>query len=110
LRLKRNYKYEIVKKKAIKIVRLPAIIPEEQREVKITPYTKDTGAFWNNRKEENIERKRTCVICGKTAAYIAYFQIDGAQLMEKYCSECVEKCVYLGESIAPIVSKQQQQK
>jgi len=42
LRLKRNYKYEITKRKAIRIERLPAPIPEEQREVKITPYMNDT--------------------------------------------------------------------
>ena len=95
MRLKRNYKYEIKKRKAIGIERLPAPIPEEQRRVKITPYMKDTGDFWNIRKETNSERKRTCVICGQTAGYIAYFQIDGAKLKEKYCSICVEKWVYL---------------
>jgi hypothetical protein len=95
LRLKRNYKYEIIKRKAIKIERLPAPIPEQQRQVKIMPYMKDTRAFWNIRKETYSERKRTCIICGQTAAYTAYFQIEGAKLKEKYCSECVEKWVYL---------------
>jgi hypothetical protein len=104
LKLKRNYKYEITKKKAIRIERLPAPIPEEQREVKITPYRKDTRPFWNIRKATYSERKRICIICGQTAAYTAYFQLEGAKLKEKYCEHCLGKWVYLDvdESITAI--------
>jgi hypothetical protein len=95
LRLKHNYKYEIIKRKAIRIERLPAPIPEEQRQVKIMPYMKDTSTFRNIRKETYIERKRTCIICGQTAAYVAYFQIDKARIIEKYCDQCLDKWVNL---------------
>ena len=106
MRFKRNYIYEIVKRNAIRIERLPAPIPEEQKEVKITPYMKDTRPFWNIKKEANSERKRICIICGQTAAYVAYFQIDKAQIIEKYCEHCLNKWVYLpsSESI-PTISK-----
>jgi hypothetical protein len=85
---------------------LPAPIPEEQRQVKITPYMNDTRAFWSIRKETYNERKRICVICGQTAAYLAFFQIDKAQIIEKYCEHCLEIWVYLpsSESI-PTISK-----
>jgi hypothetical protein len=104
LRFKRNYIYEIVKRKAIRIERLPAPIPEKQKEVKIAPYMKDTRPFWNIKKEANSERKRICIICGQTAAYVAYFQIDKAQIVEKYCDQCLDKWVYLdvGHSILTI--------
>jgi hypothetical protein len=85
---------------------LPAPIPEEQRQVKITPYMDDTRTFWSIRKETYSERKRICVICGQTAAYLAFFQIDKAQIIEKYCEHCLDKWVYLptSESI-PTISK-----
>jgi len=88
----------------MRIKRLPAPIPEEQRQVKITPYMNDTSTFWNIRIEANIERKRICVICGQTAAFVAYFQIDKAQIIEKYCEQCLDKRVYLNvdESIRAI--------
>ena len=95
MKFKRNYKYEIIKRKAIRIERLPAPIPKEQRQVKITPYMNDASTFWNIRKETYSERKRTCIICGQTAAYVAYFQIDKARIIEKYCEQCVDKWVYL---------------
>jgi hypothetical protein len=106
LRFKRNYIYEIEKKEAIRIERLPTPIPEEQKEVKISPYMNDTRPFWNMRKVANSERKRICIICGQTAAYVAYFQIDKAQIIEKYCEHCLDKWVYLpsSESI-PTISK-----
>jgi hypothetical protein len=106
LRFKRNYIYEIIKKEAIRIEQLPAPISEEQKEVKITPYMNDTRPFWNIRKVANSERKRTCIICGQTASYVAYFQIDKAQIIEKYCEHCLDKWVYLpsSESI-PTISK-----
>jgi hypothetical protein len=53
------------------------------------------SAFWNIKKEANSERKRICIICGQTAVYVAYFQIDKAQIIEKYCENCLDKWVYL---------------
>jgi hypothetical protein len=107
LRFKRNYKYEIKKRKAMRIERLPAPIPDEQRQVKIGSYMNDTSAFWYIRKEKNSERKRTCIICGKTASYLVYFQIDGAKLKEKYCEQCLDSWVYLDldETGIPNISK-----
>jgi hypothetical protein len=104
LRFKSNYIYEVVKRKAIRIERLPAPIPEKQKEVKITSYMNNTRPFWNTRKETNFERKRICIICGQTAAFVAYFQIDKAQIIEKYCEQCLDKWVYLNidESIPAI--------
>ena len=95
MRLNRNYKYEIIRRKAISIERLPAPLPEEQKEVKITPYMKDTRPFWNTRREANIERKRTCIICGQTATHVAHFQIDKARIIEKYCEHCLNTWVYV---------------
>ena len=105
MKFKRNYTYE-VKRKATIIEELPAPIPEEQKEVKITSYLKDTHPFWKTRKEENSERKRICIICGQTATYVAYFQIDKAQIIEKYCENCLDKWVFLDDdSSVPTISK-----
>jgi hypothetical protein len=91
----------------MRIERLPAPIADEQRQVKIGSYMNDTSAFWYIRKETNSERKRICIICGKTASYLVYFQIDGAKLKEKYCEQCLDSWVYLDldESGIPNISK-----
>lgn len=98
MKFKRDYVYQVIKRKPIRIERLPAPNTEEQRQIKYTPYLSDTRPFWNAKKEAFSQRKRYCIICGQTAAYVAYFQIENAQIKEKYCDQCLDKWVYIDDS------------
>lgn len=97
MKINGDYVYEIIKRKPIRIDRLPALIPEEKRQVKLTPYMKEKEAFWSTKKIEFNQRKRICITCGQTAAYVAYFEIENAQIIEKYCDQCLDKWVYIDD-------------
>lgn len=52
------------------------------------------------RKEKNIY----CYFCDKPAEFKAYFQTQGVTLIEKYCSQCLDKFVIVDQSV-PIIGK-----
>lgn len=36
------------------------------------------------------ENKKYCVNCGSLATQIAYFDADGASIIERYCDNCIK--------------------
>lgn len=53
---------EIIKRKPIRIDRLPALIPEEKRQVKLTPYMKEKEAFGVLRKSNSTKEKEFALL------------------------------------------------
>jgi hypothetical protein len=41
--------------------------------------------------EKNKERKYYCVGCGGSATQTAFFKIQGATIVERYCDSCAKK-------------------
>jgi hypothetical protein len=64
LKFKRNYTYE-VKRKATIIEELPAPIPEEQKEVKITSYLKVLILFGRQGKRKTAREKEFALFAAR---------------------------------------------
>jgi len=51
----------------------------EKRLTSLRPFTEHRG------------KTKFCVLCGNVATQEAYFEVEGANLIEKYCDKCVKK-------------------
>ena len=36
------------------------------------------------------DRRKRCVFCGNLATHVAVFNVEGASLVERYCSVCIK--------------------
>ena len=36
------------------------------------------------------DKRKRCVLCGNLATYSAVFRVEGASLVERYCSVCIK--------------------
>jgi hypothetical protein len=94
-------KYAIKRLRAVKIEELPALeapAPAPANILRIGPLGRlepfqYTNYEWPCRTSKK-GRKRFCVLCNNEAKYKAYFQENGYQKLEKYCSECLHKWVF----------------
>jgi hypothetical protein len=43
--------------------------------------------FTNEPKDKKM---KFCVNCGNIAAHIAYFKVEGATIIERYCDTCIK--------------------
>ncbi len=84
--LPNRYIHYIKKREAFK---LEALEPEPEQTKRISP------KYVRYYSYSITKGKRTCVICGQDGVYNAYFQVKGAQIIEKYCQVCCDKYVYL---------------
>lgn len=77
--------------KSLKIKRRKAAKVEEYRPVLETKETYKTpkGVFQRYKRRALFN----CIACGQLAEHVACFQLDGIQVMEKYCSQCLDKYV-----------------
>jgi hypothetical protein len=91
-----DFKYKIKKRKALKVEELP---PRQTPKI----YFKSV-ADQRYHSYEKKETNRNCCICANDAVVLVYFQLNKCQRLEKYCSECLDKWVYLDESV-PIIGK-----
>lgn len=41
--------------------------------------------------EKRKDRRYFCVGCGSVATQTAYFKIEGATIVERYCDDCAKK-------------------
>jgi hypothetical protein len=41
----------------------------------------------------NPRKQLFCIVCGNIASKIAYFETQGATIIERYCNECVKKVI-----------------
>jgi hypothetical protein len=37
-----------------------------------------------------IDKRKRCVFCGNLATHVAVFNVEGASLVERYCSVCIK--------------------
>ena len=44
-------------------------------------------AFTNEPRDKKI---KFCVNCGNNAAHTAYFHVEGATIIERYCNTCIK--------------------
>lgn len=51
----------------------------EKRLTSLRPFTEHRG------------KTKFCVLCGNVATQEAFFEVEGATLIEKYCDKCVKK-------------------
>lgn len=79
---KRLPKYSVEKKQAFKIEKIEA----PNRPVQSNTHTR----YFSYTKKE---RPKVCVICGSIATHTAFFRVQEIDLLEKYCTECLEKYV-----------------
>lgn len=82
--------YKVKKKRAVKAEQLP---PQGTVEL----YKNSMHRF---KMKKQKQPGRNCVICGNEAIFMVYFQVYKAQIMEKYCSVCLDKCVVTAPSIS----------
>jgi len=79
----KRFIHYVKKKQAFKTERIPEPQP--------TPIY--GGRYYSYSSANPNRRKFECIICGTKSIYKAYFQMDGHQLVEKYCQVCLDKYV-----------------
>jgi hypothetical protein len=86
----KDYNYKITKRKASKVETLPAPAPIIES-AQGSRYARTRFLYSETKKEQR--QSGSCIICGQRAVYLAYFKVQGIQLMEKYYSQCLDKWV-----------------
>jgi len=59
---------------------------------KIEPFSSNTSNMYVDTYPRPVDKRIIryhCIFCDREATQIVYYKVDGIQILEKYCDECI---------------------